>query len=134
MGYKVKVNGSIGFDKFKTKLTAGNHEIISDEPAELGGDDTGFNPLELLTSSLAACTLATLKSYINMKKWDIPEIKVEVEMEGFPKEKRTTFKRVIDFGNVELTEAQRHRLFQIAEKCPVHNILVYNIEISTEVK
>lgn len=134
MGYKVKVNGSIGFDKFKTKLTAGNHLIISDEPQDFGGDNTGFNPFELLASSLAACTLATLKTYINMKKWDIPEMNVVVELESFPKEKKAVFNRVIDFGSAKLDDAQKDRLFQIAEKCPVHNILLNTVDINTELK
>ncbi len=134
MGYAVKVKGSIGFDKFLTKLSTEKNTYYSDEPESFGGDNRGFNPFELLASSLAACTLATLKSYISHKNWDVPEIIVEVEFENFPKEKNSIFKRYIDFKSTDLTEDQKSRLFQIAERCPVHNLLVNKIEIVSELK
>lgn len=134
MGFKVKVNGSIGSDKFLTKLATAENVYYSDEPEKYGGENKGFNPFELLASSLAACTLATLKSYIDMKGWDIPEIDVEVEFESFPREKESMFKRYIDFKGANLTGAQKDRLFQIAEKCPVHNLLLNKIEIFSEIK
>lgn len=134
MGFRVKVNGSIGFDKFLTKLSTEKNTYYSDEPESFGGDNRGFNPFELLASSLAACTLATLKSYVNMKKWDIPEIDVEVEFESFPKEKKSLFKRYIDFKGADLTVEQRNRLFEIAERCPVHNLLINEIDIFSEIK
>lgn len=134
MAIKVKVNGNIGSDKYLTKLWTPTNELISDEPVSFGGDDRGFNPLELLASSLAACTLATLKSYVSIKKWDVPEIEVEVELERLPKEKKSVFTRVIDFKTNDLTEEQKNRLFQIAERCPVHQMLTGTMEITTELK
>ncbi|MXV37103.1 OsmC family peroxiredoxin [Flavobacteriaceae bacterium Ap0902] len=134
MGYKVKVTGNIGTEKYYTKLSTEDNIIMSDEPIKFGGQNKGFNPFELLASSLAACTLATLKAYIDMKGWDIPEVEVEVEFESFPKEKQSIFKRYIDFKGANLTEKEKNRLFQIAEKCPVHNLLLNKIEIFSELK
>ena len=46
------------------------------------GIDVGFNPLEILATSLASCTAATLRMYIDRKGWEVPKINVEVELEN----------------------------------------------------
>lgn len=81
----VKVLARIGTEKYYTEVTAGKNIIITDEPLDKGGQDKGFNPFELLASSLATCTAATLRMYIDRKGWSVPEIDVEVEMENYPK-------------------------------------------------
>lgn len=134
MGYKVRVTGTIGAEKYLSTLEANGNEIISDEPQEFGGQNKGLNPFELLASGLSSCTLVTLKSYIDSKGWDIPGISVVVELENFPKEKKAVFKKYIDFKGAELTENQQKRLFQIAEKCPVHTLLSNSIDIFSEIK
>jgi uncharacterized OsmC-like protein len=39
----------------RIEVTAGKHNIVTDEPAERGGTDTAAAPLQYLTASLAAC-------------------------------------------------------------------------------
>lgn len=75
-----KISSSIKSEPYKIEITSptGNN-IIADEPIEMGGKDAGFSPKELLASSLAACTSATVKIYANNKGWDLKEIKIEVQ-------------------------------------------------------
>lgn len=127
----VKVLARIGTEKYYTEVTAGKNKIITDEPLDKGGQDKGFNPFELLASSLASCTAATLRMYIDRKGWSVPEIDVEVEMENFPQTKNTIFTRKISYRKALLEAEQLARLRQIADACPVHKMLHGNIEINT---
>ena len=127
----VKVLARIGTEKYYTEVTAGKNKIITDEPLDKGGQDKGFNPFELLAASLATCTAATLRMYIDRKGWSVPEIDVEVEMENYPQTKNTIFTRKISYGLAILEAEQLARLLHIADACPVHKMLHGNMEINT---
>lgn len=126
------VKAIIKQENYYTEISAGNHTIIADEPLDLGGKDKGFNPMELLTSALSACTLATLKMYMDRKKWVSEKINVEIHLDNNRETKTTNIKRTIRFENHNLTDEQIKRLHQIAEACPVHKALTGKINIDTK--
>lgn len=106
--------------------------VISDEPLEMGGRDLGFSPTELLASSLAACTSATLRMYADRKGWDLKEVKLEIDLDWDDNANKTVINRKMQLlGNLD--ETQRERLFKVANACPVHKMLTNPIEINTEV-
>ncbi|PTT23587.1 OsmC family protein [Chryseobacterium aureum] len=127
----VTVKASLGKTKYYTEVTAGENKIITDEPIDKGGQNKGLNPMEILATSLASCTAATLRMYIERKEWDVENIHVEVELENFPLTKRAVFKRDISFEGI-LDDEQLKRLHTIADACPVHKILTNDIEILTK--
>lgn len=127
----VKVRATIGKEKYYTEVIAGEHKIITDEPKNLGGKNKGFNPFEILATSLASCTAATLRMYIDKKGWDIGTIDVNVTLERFPKTGLTVLSRELAFECVDLDVEAREKLYEIAEKCPVHHMLTETIEIKT---
>lgn len=127
----VTVKASLGKTKYYTEVTAGENKIITDEPVDKGGQNKGLNPMEILATSLASCTAATLRMYIERKEWDVENINVEVELENFPLTKRAVFKRDISFEGI-LNDEQLKRLHTIADACPVHKILTNDIEILTK--
>lgn len=104
--------------------------IISDEPLDNGGKNLGFSPTELLASSLAACSSITLRMYADRKKWDLAEVRVDVELKRDEEVNKTFIERKIGFSG-NLTEEQKKRLILIATKCPLHKILTNIIEINT---
>jgi putative redox protein len=128
----VTVKASLGKTKYYTEVIAGDNRLITDEPTDKGGQNKGFNPFEILATSLASCTAATLRMYIDRKEWDVENIDVEVELENFPLTKLAIFKRNINFEGSELSEEQLKRLHAIADACPVHKILLNEIEIQTK--
>ncbi|WEK69648.1 MAG: OsmC family protein [Candidatus Chryseobacterium colombiense] len=128
----VTVKASLGKEKYYTEVVAGENTLITDEPVDKGGQNKGFNPFEILATSLASCTAATLRMYIERKEWDVEKINVEVELENFPLTKRAVFKRAITFEGTDLDEEQLKRLHTIADACPVHKILTNEIEILTK--
>lgn len=129
----VKVKATLGIEKYYTEVIAGENKLITDEPVDKGGGNKGFNPFEILATSLASCTAATLRMYIDRKGWDIPVINVEVDLENFPQTKMAQFCRLIDFGTTEISEEIKDKLFKIADACPIHKILTNNIEILTKI-
>lgn len=124
------VKARISQEQYQVKIEANGNTIIADEPIEEGGLNQGFNPNELLTASLAACTSITLRMYANHKKWDLQEVHVDVNLEWDKTTNKTTINRNIKLiGNLD--DAQRTRLLAVANACPVHKILSNTIQIDT---
>lgn len=127
----IKITAHIGQDLYKTEIKSASNMIISDEPESAGGKDLGFAPKELLASSLAACTCITLRMYASRKEWDLTAITVEVTFEKDAAENKSKMMRNIQlFGNLD--NAQKARLLNIADRCPMHQILTNPIQILTE--
>jgi putative redox protein len=135
MDYKLEkpIIGQIGKELYKVSLEWRNGIIIADEPESIGGKDLGPDPFTLFLSSLASCTLSTLRMYIDRKNWDIPEIIVEVNMYQTNTDTLSTvIVRDIKFKNL-VSEEQKERLNIIAKKCPISKILENNITINTTI-
>ncbi|AVK84848.1 peroxiredoxin [Lysinibacillus sp. B2A1] len=66
-------------DKVLVEANVRGHKIIIDEPKELGGDDQGANPVELVLSALGACQSIVARIYANKLKIDLKNFWVELE-------------------------------------------------------
>ncbi|MDX1278340.1 OsmC family protein [Oceanihabitans sediminis] len=126
-----KVKASIGSQKYKTEIQAKNHIITADEPVEVGGQNLGFTPTELLESSLATCTAMTLRMYADRKEWELKEAKVNVSFKRNIKTHEIKFRKEIElFGN--LTDEQREKLLEMGKKCPIEKILKGDITVDSK--
>jgi len=107
------------------------HRWTADEPADLGGANTGPTPHHLLLSSLGACTAITLRMYAARKAWPLERIEVELAFnpDGKPAAGSDIRRQVLLHG--PLDEAQRERLLQVANSCPIHKVLTGEIRIAT---
>lgn len=125
------ITGSIGTQKYLCSIIWRNGTLTMDEPQSAGGNDLGPDPYSTLLASLAGCTLSTLRMYIDRKGWDIPEIKIALNLaQENNGELETIITRKISFpSNVD--EETKNRLLLIAEKCPVSKILKNKITIPT---
>jgi len=126
------VHGSIATEKYKCTIAWRNGSFISDEPEKSGGRDAGPDPVTLLLSSLASCTLVTLRMYIDRKGWGIPEIEVNVNADQAIQSGKliTTIDRDINFLS-PVSEVQRKRLHEIASNCPISKLLQSEIKVRT---
>ena len=114
--------------RYFTEISSATNNLIADEPISNGGTGKGFAPMELLASSLAACTSITLRMYADRKEWDLQSIEVTVDIER--NNEISTFARTINLkGN--LSQEQTNRLLDIANHCPIHKILNSTISIHT---
>ncbi|HEY5721147.1 MAG TPA: OsmC family protein [Allosphingosinicella sp.] len=124
-----------GQGRFQTRIAARGGPILADEPAAVGGADTGPTPFELLSAGLAACTSMTMRLYAERKQWELPGFEVAVAHSLVPGEgdspPRDLFTRRISFDSP--LDSDRHaRLLEIADRCPVHRTLMRGFEIRTE--
>ena len=137
-GEVVAVTGSQGFH---TPVQAGPHVLIADEPASVGGEDTGPTPYGLLSAALAACTSMTLQMYARRKKIRLDAARVAVTHRKIHARdcercestdgKVDRFTRRISLDG-EMTPDQHARMLEIADMCPVHRTLHSEVEILTE--
>lgn len=135
-----QVVARLGDDGFTTDIKIGPHCLLADEPVEVGGNDFGPNPYELVSAGLAACTAMTMRMYSNRKKWPLDNVEVHIshdkkhcdecgEVES-PNQKVDHFFREITIEG-DLSNEQRIRLMEIADKCPVHKTLHQNVVVKT---
>ncbi|MCZ4221742.1 OsmC family protein [Pedobacter rhodius] len=124
------VKATINKEHYACSVTDGSHEIIIDEPIDLGGTNKGFAPKGLLMASLASCVAITLRMYIDRKQWEVEKIDVEVNLSIENAE--TIFVEEITCTG-QLTDEQKLRLEDIASKCPVSKILTAGHEVRSKV-
>jgi putative redox protein len=97
------------------------HTLRLDEPAAVGGEDSGPRPTKLLGASLAGCIAITVEMYAQRKGWAIGQVEVDVEV-SYEGVVPTGFEVGLKLPS-HLNEEQRQRLLVIATKCPVHKVL-----------
>ena len=119
-----------GGGRFQVEVQAGGQTFRADEPVSAGGDGTGPNPYELLAAGLGACTAMTLRLYAERKGWALKRAEVRVLHVRPALAARDRFAREISLEG-DLDDDQRHRLLEIANRCPVHLTLERGADVIT---
>jgi putative redox protein len=126
--------------RFLQKISIGPHLLQADELSDVGGNDAGPSAYELLLAALGACIGTTLRMYADRKQWPLQTVHVDLSHRRIPSEegeesgaKSGMVDRIDASLSVtgDLTEEQRNRLLEIAERCPVHRTLVSEVQIQT---
>lgn len=131
-----------GATGFATEVDAAGFELLADEPVAVGGSDLGPTPYDLLSAALATCTSMTLQMYARRKGLSLDTATVRVRHSRIHAEdcescatregKIDRFERELRLAG-ELTDAERRRLLEIADRCPVHRTLREEVLIETSV-
>ena len=134
------VTARIGRTGFRTDATARTHTLIVDEPVAAGGTDLGQTPYECLLSALGACTAMTLRLYADRKKWPLEGVTVQLRSgQSHVRDCEECETKKVGIGHIErrlelegaLTDEQRSRLLEIADRCPVKQTLERGIHVET---
>jgi uncharacterized OsmC-like protein len=127
---------------FAQEIHAGRHLLLADEPASAGGADTGPSPYDFLLAALGACTSMTVGMYARRKAWPLEEVTVQLRYSKIHANDCAdceTKEGILDRIERDirltgpLTDEQRSKLLEIANKCPVHRTLTSEIDIETQV-
>jgi len=123
-----------GEGAYANHVVAGHHLMRADEPADVGGSDSGPAPYDFLNAALGSCTSITLRMYADRKSLPLDRVTVTVRhtkgaVEGH-EGKIDIFERAIRLEG-DLDADQRRRLLEIADKCPVHRSLHGPVQVQT---
>jgi putative redox protein len=127
--------------QFTRTVIADSHVWLADEPVGMGGADLGPDPYEHLLAALGTCTSMTIRMYANHKKLPLDDVLVTLShdrqhvndcegCETAPKKIEVISRTLTLVG--DLSEENRQRLLQIADRCPVHQTLHSDIKIQTQ--
>ncbi|OLC78999.1 MAG: hypothetical protein AUH83_01270 [Deltaproteobacteria bacterium 13_1_40CM_4_68_19] len=125
------------------QIRVGRHQLVSDEPVEFGGADGGPSPYELLAAALGSCTSMTLRLYARVKGWPLQRVIVTIRHDKiYARDCAECETREGRIDRLEreivlegpLEEAQKERLLEIAERCPVHRTLTREMQLVTRLK
>ncbi len=119
------VSASSESSPYLTEISNASLTLKADTTKDKGGGGSGFRPHELLEAALAACINIHLRMYADNHGIPLEGVRILVSLDRNEPSK-ATFGYSIELAG-ELTAAQRERLLQIAETCPVHNTLLREI-------
>ena len=125
-------------DGFRTDVIAGGHALVADEPTSVGGTGAGPSPYDLLAAALASCTSMTLRMYAAHKKIELESATVRVRHDRIHardcEDCETSEGHIDRFAREivlqgDLTDEQRQRMLEIADRCPVHRTLHAEVKV-----
>jgi putative redox protein len=129
-----------GTGRYANEVRVGAHRLMADEPADVGGTDTGPMPHDFVLAGLGACTSMTVRMYAERKGMALRRISVRLTQrkikaadctDCITKEGEVTeISRDVTLEG-DLTPEERARLIEIANKCPVHKTLAGEIKVRT---
>jgi putative redox protein len=117
-----------GLGKYQVEARVGDAAFLIDEPVEAGGLGSGPNPYNLISAAVGACTTMTVRLYANRKGWPLTRVRTAVRHTRASLQTKDVFDLDIALEGA-LDDAQRARLMEIAERCPVHLTLARGSDV-----
>lgn len=112
--------------KYAQTISVRHHQVVSDEGPDVGGDDRGPTPTEMLLGALGACVAMTLTMYAERKGWELGDL--QIDLSGRDENGVFVVERRLRFG-APLSDEQRQRLTDIAGRCPVSRRITGTVEV-----
>lgn len=123
-----------GKGRYQQAVTVGQHQLLADEPVDVGGADAGPAPFDFVMAGLGACTSMTLRMYAERREFPLTHVSVSLSYDRVTVDgvARDHIQRTITLEG-ELSDEQRQRLLEIANKCPVHRALSQSLLIDSAI-
>jgi putative redox protein len=125
---EITIVAETGLGKYQVEARVGDAAFLVDEPIEAGGLGSGPNPYNLISAAVGACTTMTIRLYANRKGWPLTRVRTAVRHTRASLQTKDVFDLDIALEGT-LDDAQRARLMEIAERCPVHLTLARGSDV-----
>jgi len=128
----------IGREHYRTEIEVGGKSVVVDEPASLGGGDSGPTPYDMILGSIGACTAMTVRMYADRKGWPLESVTVRLrQARSYQQDCEDCDAQALPGITIErelvmegaLDDEQRERLAQIADRCPVKQALERGVHV-----
>ena len=118
---------------FRHSLRVGAHQLYTDLPTTLGGQDSAPSPHDYFDAALASCKALTVKLYAQRKGMPLTGLQVSVQHDESQEQKgRYGISVKLTFTG-PLSDEQRQDLLRVADRCPVHKLMTTaEIDIATQ--
>ena len=114
---------TLNTENYRHSVNINHHELFTDLPKDLGGDDSAPSPHDYFDAALASCKALTVRLYAQKKDIPLTGVTVEVTHEAAQEQKgRYTLNVKLTLKGV-LSDAQRDELHHVADRCPVHKLM-----------
>lgn len=131
-----------GQGKFANIISVGGRHLLhADEPLSVGGNDSGPSPYDYLMAALGSCKAMTMRMYAERKGWPLKQARVTLhhaKIHADDCETCETENGMVDRIDAEialsgdLSAEQRQKIFEISERCPVHQTLTHEISLTAK--
>lgn len=118
MSLTVTYQGGVRFE-----VTSGKHTLVTDQPAEDGGGDTGMSPVELFVGSLGSCVAYFVARYCARHQIACEGLTIDVDWSYAEQPHRVGTVAIKLHLPGELTSEQQEKLLRVAHGCTVHQSL-----------
>lgn len=107
--------------QFETKI--GQHTLVMDVPADMGGQDRGPMPPQFFIASLGGCVAAVVSHYCNQNGIDITGLRVDVSFDKADNPSRLdNIKIYVMIPNADY-HSREAAIARVADHCPVHETM-----------
>ena len=114
---------TLNTENYRHSVNINHHELFTDLPKDLGGDDSAPFPHDYFDAALASCKALTVRLYAQKKDIPLTGVTVEVTHDAAQEQKgRYALNVKLTLKGV-LSDAQRDELHRVADRCPVHKLM-----------
>ncbi|BCL76124.1 hypothetical protein JHS3_18600 [Jeongeupia sp. HS-3] len=124
------VSARLSGEAYRVALSDGRHDWAGDVGRESGGADAGPDPHAQLLAALGSCTAITVKMYAARKGWPLDDVRVALAYAADHRDGDSKISRQVELVGA-LDAAQRARLLDVANACPLHKLLTGSIAVAT---
>jgi len=121
---------------FEGKSDSGFSVSLGTSP-EVGGDNDGFRPLELLLIGLAGCTAMDVISILQKKKQEVTGFEVQVQSEQAADHPKVFTHILIEYivkgKNIDQAAVERSVQLSTEKYCPAHAMLCQAVTIESKI-
>lgn len=124
------------------QCNAREFSITLDEPASLGGNDKGMNPVECLLSALGACKCIVARAFAKKHKINLKSVRIELDgvldpdgFLGLNKQAKIGFSKITTkyFISADNTKEEIEQYINFIESnCPVKDTIANTPAFGTE--